>query len=394
VTYCKRILPVVFLIAAVSAAHAATVFMNDGKSYTGDVTVTAHEITCNSPGTRRSFGIPTVTKIELSGDEQIELAKRKQALGAFDAEPHYALGMWLKARCQHGEAQECFKKAILIDEDHAGARRELGCEKTGGKWVYSSALHQVMMVDWIGKDSVPFHLKMAHEMHRLGLADAEERELRRVLQCDQVNLEAIRMLQPLIAGYRTKNAYRLPFDGTWGTTSGPMGYGHGDYAYMMNAWDFRKVDAQGHIRSGPPEKLESYFTYNAPVYAAADGEVYNVRDGCDDNPIGATAGLWDANRVLIRHSGDERSVIGHMKKGTIVVKVGDKVKQGQFLGLMGNSGRSTMPHIHFAVYDADGISLPVTFYDYHERTADGRKHVQSGQLKPGRIYENVIKKDE
>lgn len=60
------------------------------------------------------------------------------------------------------------------------------------------------------------------------------------------------------------------------------------------------------------------------------------------------------NEVVIDHGG-EYSVLAHMKKGSVKVKVGDKVKSGDEIGLLGNSGNSSEAHLHFQV--SDGADL-------------------------------------
>ena len=51
--------------------------------------------------------------------------------------------------------------------------------------------------------------------------------------------------------------------------------------------------------------------------------------------------------VVIDHGNGEFSMMGHMQKGSVRVKPGEVVKQGQVLGLMGNSGDTSGPHIHY-----------------------------------------------
>ena len=53
------------------------------------------------------------------------------------------------------------------------------------------------------------------------------------------------------------------------------------------------------------------------------------------------------NCVIIRHSDGTRAIYGHLKYGSIKVKEGQTVKQGQVVGQIGDSGLSTGPHLHF-----------------------------------------------
>jgi len=67
------------------------------------------------------------------------------------------------------------------------------------------------------------------------------------------------------------------------------------------------------------------------------------------------------NAVFIQHRENEVSVLAHLKLGSIKVKVGDKLKAGQLIGLCGNSGNSSEPHLHYhlqntpIIQDATGI---------------------------------------
>jgi len=71
--------------------------------------------------------------------------------------------------------------------------------------------------------------------------------------------------------------------------------------------------------------------------------------------------------VTIRHAANEYSFLAYLVPGSICVKVGDMIKQGTLIGLCGNSGHSTEPHLHFHVQDhADffqAAGLPVKFSD-------------------------------
>jgi murein DD-endopeptidase MepM/ murein hydrolase activator NlpD len=101
---------------------------------------------------------------------------------------------------------------------------------------------------------------------------------------------------------------------------------------------------------------------SARVVAAAGGEVFAVEDGhydrchasaqtvdvsCDGHPM-------RANLVKIRHFGGWETHYLHLKNGSVAVQVGDAVTCGTELGRVGSSGRSSFPHLHFAVIDPQG----------------------------------------
>jgi murein DD-endopeptidase MepM/ murein hydrolase activator NlpD len=85
-----------------------------------------------------------------------------------------------------------------------------------------------------------------------------------------------------------------------------------------------------------------------PIYAAADGVVSAVVDGLYDRNT-AQSNL-DGNHVWIDHGNNWQTLYYHFAKNTITVKVGDHVKAGQVIGLMGSSGSSTSTHLHFTPY--------------------------------------------
>lgn len=92
-----------------------------------------------------------------------------------------------------------------------------------------------------------------------------------------------------------------------------------------------------------------------PVYAAAPGRVVATRDGMDDvsmnqAPPGYIKGREAGNGVRIDHGDGWVTQYSHLKKGSILVKKGQVVDQGQQIGLIGLSGATTFPHVEFMVH--------------------------------------------
>ena len=111
----------------------------------------------------------------------------------------------------------------------------------------------------------------------------------------------------------------------------------------------------------------AYYCWGQEILAPGPGRVVHVVDGVPENepPRRGTKG---GNGFVIDHGFGEYSAIWHAVPGSVTVKVGDRVEPGQVLGRVGNSGRSTGPHIHFhASHRPDGINerfgIPAPFTD-------------------------------
>jgi hypothetical protein len=102
-----------------------------------------------------------------------------------------------------------------------------------------------------------------------------------------------------------------------------------------------------------------------PVLAAADGTVLRVRDGMADvnvKQIGRAAlhGKDAGNAVVIDDGGGWQTAYAHLRKGSIMVKPGQHVVAGQQLGLVGLSGNTEFPHVHFGVQYQGKVIDPYT----------------------------------
>ncbi|HEU5163235.1 MAG TPA: M23 family metallopeptidase [Thermoanaerobaculia bacterium] len=69
--------------------------------------------------------------------------------------------------------------------------------------------------------------------------------------------------------------------------------------------------------------------------------------------------------MIIDHGNGEFSVIAHMKQGSVRVTEGQRVTQGETIGLLGNSGESYGPHLHYHLQNGPDIAradgLPIRF---------------------------------
>ena len=103
-----------------------------------------------------------------------------------------------------------------------------------------------------------------------------------------------------------------------------------------------------------------------PVLAARTGVVMQVEEDFEGAGLDAEKFAARANHVRIVHDDGTMAVYAHLKLESVVVGVGQFVREGQKIGLSGNTGFSSGPHLHFAVQVNGGLELktiPFRFAD-------------------------------
>lgn len=167
-------------------------------------------------------------------------------------------------------------------------------------------------------------------------------------------------------GYLYFVQFSLPFLGKWRCTQGNDG-AHTHRGHWRHGFDFEVADATGAVSKGTGRRVEDYYCYRLPVLAAADGTVARVVDGIPDNAVGEM-NLKDnfGNLVLLYHGPGLYSMVAHLAKGSVKVKPGELVKEGDTLGLCGNSGRSPVPHLHYQLQGTNRVGAPTIEAAFHE----------------------------
>lgn len=126
------------------------------------------------------------------------------------------------------------------------------------------------------------------------------------------------------------------------------------------AIDWVQLREDGRTWTGDQLKNSSYRAYGAEILAVADGVVSAIKDGIPENVPGITSRAVTitletvgGNYVILDLGSNRYAFYAHIQPGSIRVKPGDKVRRGQVLGLVGNSGNSTEPHLHFHISDGN-----------------------------------------
>jgi hypothetical protein len=139
------------------------------------------------------------------------------------------------------------------------------------------------------------------------------------------------------------------------------------------AIDWERIDDDDRLVTGDLSDPENYVIYGDDVLAVADGEVVAAVDRFADQvpgalPEGLAFNEADGNHVILRIADGIYVLYAHLGRGSVTVAAGDRVRRGQVIGSVGNTGNTTAPHLHLHVMDgpsalsADG--LPYVFEQF------------------------------
>ena len=131
----------------------------------------------------------------------------------------------------------------------------------------------------------------------------------------------------------------------------------------------------GKTYQGDEKDNKNYKIYGAEIHSVADGVVTETKDGipqnipnADTHAVPITLETIGGNHVIVDIGGGRYAFYAHMQPGSLRVKVGDHVKSGDVLGLVGNTGNSSEPHLHFDICDASSMlaceGLPYAFASF------------------------------
>jgi len=176
--------------------------------------------------------------------------------------------------------------------------------------------------------------------------------------------------------------YRIPLVGNWRVLRTHYGATN-DQAYALD------LIADAPFGFGNKRNNREYPSYNQPIVADAPGVVVIAVDGVPDNVPGFV-NTYDmhGNFVVIDHQNGEFSLFAHLIPGSLKVRPGMTVAAGAELGRCGNSGHSTMPHLHWQVMsnaNATGATgIPPRYAPYERNGIMNTELPQKGDRVVGR----------
>jgi murein DD-endopeptidase MepM/ murein hydrolase activator NlpD len=176
--------------------------------------------------------------------------------------------------------------------------------------------------------------------------------------------------------YETRTKLELPFEGEWFVVWGGRSITENYHTFTVDqrfACDIL-MKKNGSTHRGDGKRNQDFYCFGERILAPGAGVVVVMENGVEDNVPGVmNAKQALGNHVILDHGNGEYSFFAHFKKGTVAVEKGERVETGDLLGLCGNSGHSSEPHLHYHLQNTPafglGEGLPAQFQDY---VADGK----------------------
>jgi murein DD-endopeptidase len=144
------------------------------------------------------------------------------------------------------------------------------------------------------------------------------------------------------------------------------------YSPERFAIDWVKVGPNGDSHHDGSSKNENSWDWGEPILAVADGQIVEAIDGFADNTPhvlpAVTLNNILGNHIILQIAPNRYVTYAHLQKGSLKVQAGARVHRGDVLGLLGNSGNSTGPHLHMQVTDGalplQSQGVPFIFADF------------------------------
>jgi murein DD-endopeptidase MepM/ murein hydrolase activator NlpD len=142
--------------------------------------------------------------------------------------------------------------------------------------------------------------------------------------------------------------------------------------------------------------LDGADSLGAPIRSVADGTVVSVvSDRNDDRSFDPEASHQDINSLfgnyLVVDLGDGTfALYGHVQKASITVRVGERVRRGQHIANVGQSGSSLLPHLHFQLMDGPDMhaeGVPALFRNFTRVRGASRERVRLGAIASSDVIE-------
>ena len=169
---------------------------------------------------------------------------------------------------------------------------------------------------------------------------------------------------------RNKTQIGLPFNEEWHVFWGGKNQSdnyHVVYENQMGAYDL-VIFKDGKSYQDNGYKNEDYYAFGKEILAPCHAKVVKVIAGVQDNVPGQMNRKdITGNTIILETQNKEYLLLAHLKAGSIVVKEGQNVERGDLLGLCGNSGNSSEPHLHLSLQNTVDMEIATGAWLYFDK---------------------------
>jgi hypothetical protein len=159
---------------------------------------------------------------------------------------------------------------------------------------------------------------------------------------------------------RNSTKMMLPFHKEWTVSWGGINVEenyHVAYNNQKYAYDLL-ITKEGKTYKGDAKKNENYYVFGEKIIAPCDATVVKVIKGVKDNVPGEfNSEQITGNTIVLKTANNEFILFAHFKENSIVVEENQQIKQGDLLGLCGNSGNSSEPHLHLSLQNVADMKI-------------------------------------
>ncbi|WP_216846414.1 M23 family metallopeptidase [Granulicella sp. L56] len=134
------------------------------------------------------------------------------------------------------------------------------------------------------------------------------------------------------------------------------------YFAQRFAIDWMLLYPDAKVFHGDGKSVKDYAGYGVKVIAVADGTVVDTLANLDNqipgilpDPKSITIKNVDGNHIVLDLGHGKYAFYAHLQKDSLLVSMGDHVKRGQVLALLGNTGNTSAPHLHFHLMDGASV---------------------------------------
>lgn len=277
------------------------VILKNGRSLEGIVSREGTDYVIETDTWKITIPEDEVKNVETKPYPLIEFREKFSKLDPQDAEGFYKLGLWAKDNGLYKSARGCFEKVLSINENHEGARKELGYEKYQNNWL----THDEVMVlkgfikyegKWITKEEAELLKTLAEKEKleneiRLKELELKEKELAQKAEEERLKKE----LEYKYAREREERENYLNRGSTYGTYFYWGYYSPSPYWYYY--YPYRYYDRGGLKIYYKSPRWQIYYYYPTPPYSASPSQVYVETDSYGVE-------YWRRNGTIIHYSLD------------------------------------------------------------------------------------------